>query len=375
MVAYARPDADITTTGVGGGTYASLANDADFIYGNENAAVTYECSLTNVSDPASAADHTVRYRVAKLNGTSLDGGGNAVYATVSLYEGASLIAADTQRTCDGSWTTYELDLSEAQANSITDYTALRIRLVSPASGGSAASRRAVGLSWAEFECPNATVTGSVAFAGTGTAAGASKLTVFGAGAASGAGTLTGAALLIVPGAGALSGVGLLVGAADVLPPGGATVEGAATLTGSGALAGAGLVLVLGAGTLAGAGTLDGAAFVRVRGAGGHSVIGALEAEGMVTVYAASLLSATGALAGAGQLIIPASSTLSGTALLAGTPLLFVIASATMTGTGALVASGHVMGATPAENTFTVAVESREMAVLAESRTLMVPPTD
>lgn len=162
MTQYARPDGDITTTGIGGGSYASInessANDADFIYGNENTSVTYECSLSNITDPSVNTAHTFSYRVVKLNNTTPDGEFNACYVTASLYQGSTLICADTQKKLDGTWTTYSKTLSTAEADTITDYTDLRLRFVSPASGGSPSTRRAMGLSWAEFQTPDAAVT-------------------------------------------------------------------------------------------------------------------------------------------------------------------------------------------------------------------------
>jgi len=176
MPQYSRPDGDVTRTNIGGGTYASIdetsASDADFVYGNENAAVTFEVSLSNPTAPSVDTGHTFRYRIAKLNGTSVDVDGATVYCTVSLYQGASLIKADAQRTAAG-WTSYDLTLSEGEASGISDYNDLRLRFVSPASGGSAASRRAIGISWAELQLPVAytLAVDTGAYALTGIAAG------------------------------------------------------------------------------------------------------------------------------------------------------------------------------------------------------------
>jgi hypothetical protein len=162
MAQYLRPEADITTTGIAGGTYASIdetsATDTpagtEFVYGSENVAVTYEVRLSDATDPAVHTGHTFRYRIVSLDGTTPSVSA-AVYCTASLYQGSTLIKADTQKTTTDSWVTYTLTLAESEADDITDYTDLRLRFVSPASGGSAAARRALGISWAEMEVPNA----------------------------------------------------------------------------------------------------------------------------------------------------------------------------------------------------------------------------
>jgi hypothetical protein len=158
MAQYARPDADITRTNVASGTYADIdettPSDSDYLYGTNNSNVTYECGLSNVSDPNSSSGHTFRYRVVKTYTGTPDAGGSTTYVTAYLYQGTTLIATDTERTLDGTWTTYSMTISSSEADSITNYTDLRLRIYSGASGGSVANRRSVGLSWAELEVPD-----------------------------------------------------------------------------------------------------------------------------------------------------------------------------------------------------------------------------
>ncbi|KKT30749.1 MAG: hypothetical protein UW18_C0011G0010 [Microgenomates group bacterium GW2011_GWF1_44_10] len=161
MAQYGRPDGDVTTTGVAGGNYASIdeitPSDADFIYGAEATAVTYECSLTNITDPVSDTGISFTYRVAKLNGTTTDGAGNAVYVTTYLYEGATLRASDTQKTLTDTWTDYTYNCTTAECDALSDFTDLRLRFVSPSSAGNATTRRAMGLSYAVLTAPTAPV--------------------------------------------------------------------------------------------------------------------------------------------------------------------------------------------------------------------------
>jgi hypothetical protein len=155
MSTFLRPDGDITTTGVSSGTFADIdettASDADFILGGENTAVTYECSLTNPSGTPGAGTTTVRYRAAKFRVGALATGGNTLTLTVSVYQGATLIATDpTTRTLDGAWNDYSWT---PDMSSVTDWNDLRLRFVSPASAGNATNRRALAVSWTELQAP------------------------------------------------------------------------------------------------------------------------------------------------------------------------------------------------------------------------------
>lgn len=159
MATFARPDGDITNNGFSGG-FADIdeasPSDADFWLGNNNQADTLEVSLSDVSDPSSSSGHIFRYRIAKgdEDGTTPDGGGNAVTITASLWQGGTQIATDVAQTADGTWTQYAYTLTGSEADAITDYTDLRIRFVTTASGGSPANRRAGAVSWAELEVPS-----------------------------------------------------------------------------------------------------------------------------------------------------------------------------------------------------------------------------
>lgn len=157
MAQFGRPDQQITNTG--NGLFSDIdeasPSDADFWFGDNNAADEFEVGLSNVSDPSSSAGHTFRYRIAKTNAGTVDGTGNAVTVTARLMQGTTQIATDTARTADGTWTQYELTLSGAEADAITDYTDLRLEFLTSASGGSPANRRGGAVSWAELEVPEA----------------------------------------------------------------------------------------------------------------------------------------------------------------------------------------------------------------------------
>lgn len=176
MAQFARPDSNVTQTSFTGGFAEideAVASDTDFAYGDNNTAAELEVGLSNVSDPASSTGHIFRYRIAKTNNGTVDGGGNAVTVTARLMQGATQIATDTAKTADGTWTQYAYTLSAAEADAITDYNDLRLEFLTSASGGSPAVRRGGAVSWAELEVPNApagqqytsTPSGSLGFGG------------------------------------------------------------------------------------------------------------------------------------------------------------------------------------------------------------------
>lgn len=156
MAQFARPDGDITNTGTGGFGDIDEASpsDVDFWWGDNNVAEELEVSLSNVTDPASSTGHTFRYRIAKTNAGTVDGAGAAVTVTARLMQGGTQIATDTAKTADGTWTQYAFTISGAEADSITDYTDLRLEFVTSASGGAPANRRGGAVSWAELEVPD-----------------------------------------------------------------------------------------------------------------------------------------------------------------------------------------------------------------------------
>jgi Fibronectin type III domain len=112
---WAKQDAGVTDL------YATIdeavVDDGDYI--TTISTGTYECKLQNVVDPASSSGHVIWYRLQGPTGT----------VTVSLVQGTTVIATDTPRTPGAGWTTYSYYLSAGEANSITDYSDLRIRFV------------------------------------------------------------------------------------------------------------------------------------------------------------------------------------------------------------------------------------------------------
>lgn len=180
MAQFLRPDSTVTATSFTNGFAAideSAASDADFAYGANNIAAVLEVGLSNPGGTPGSGTTTVRYRIAKTKTGVVDGTGNSCTVTAALYQGTTLIAADTARTATGTWTEYSW---APNVGSVSDWNDLRLRFTTSASGGTSANRRGGAVSWAEIEAPDAqsaitgtmaaTESGSDSFAGSGTVA-------------------------------------------------------------------------------------------------------------------------------------------------------------------------------------------------------------
>lgn len=127
-VSFARPIQDITlgswkdeadgTTDIFNSIDESSPSGTDYIYGSD----TYETLLTSYSDPTASDYHAVRYVYYKTGDVSA-----TVNLTVRLMQGAVEIASWTHNDIPVTETEAEQYLSAAEADSITDYTDLRLR--------------------------------------------------------------------------------------------------------------------------------------------------------------------------------------------------------------------------------------------------------
>lgn len=120
---YARPVSDVSaggwTASTGSDLFAMLdetsANDSDYITTTSDS--TCEVALGSLSDPALSTGHIVRYRI------SATGGG----IIVRLREGSTTIASWTHNPAPASPTTCAQTLSGGEADSITNYAALKLQ--------------------------------------------------------------------------------------------------------------------------------------------------------------------------------------------------------------------------------------------------------
>jgi len=124
VVQLIRPTSDISsgawTPSTGSDLFSMLdetvADDNDYIVTTSTS--TAEVGLSSASDPAVSTGHIIRYR-AKGTGT----------LTVKLMQGATTIATHVP-TLTTSFQTFTFTLSGAEADSITDYSNLRLQFVS-----------------------------------------------------------------------------------------------------------------------------------------------------------------------------------------------------------------------------------------------------
>ncbi len=150
---YARPTSDVTvglwTPSTGVSLSAMLdevtPSDTDYIESQLSPSLSVaRVGLGSVTDPVSSANHIVRYRMGKdiTGGATIDG-------AMWLYQNTTLIATFPARDNVDALKTYMETLTGAQADAITDYADLRLRMsatetVTPAAptfvnGGSASA--------------------------------------------------------------------------------------------------------------------------------------------------------------------------------------------------------------------------------------------
>ena len=152
MAQYARPASDITTDWTTTPLWSKLdevsPDDADFITGT-GATKTAEVKLSSVTDPNDHANHIWSLRL-KATGSSA-----AEKATVTLYQGLTSIEVliNNQTIVRNAFNLWTGTL--VNAANITDYSDLRIRLVTGSSNGAAET---IQCSWIEFSVPNVPAT-------------------------------------------------------------------------------------------------------------------------------------------------------------------------------------------------------------------------
>lgn len=156
MAQFARPDSDVSNAGawITAPLWPNVdevsANDADSIaspVGPVNAMC--ELGLSDVIDPRVGTGHIWRVR-AKRTGGVFD---NAYTLKVDLMEGATVRATQTHSigTLE-TWTNFTRTLTAGEADAITDYTNLRVRLTADDAGSVLSDR--VSVSFAELEVPD-----------------------------------------------------------------------------------------------------------------------------------------------------------------------------------------------------------------------------
>src|SRR3990167_3114075 len=141
MAQFARPDADTTlgnfqdqaggTTNIYLSIGESVADDADYIRSPTSPVnEAYVCRLSDVTDPVSSSSHVMRMRtsVDQASQESLDFTHQLRQGYVNEGTPGTLIASQSRTAVTSTtWTASTYTLSGAEADAITDYTALFFR--------------------------------------------------------------------------------------------------------------------------------------------------------------------------------------------------------------------------------------------------------
>lgn len=117
----------VPTPGGGSGIYADTAGTDDSHYAEISNSGDVEHGMAALIDPNSASGHTVSYRARYA------GGASSGSVTVTLKQGASTTIASWTDTLTASFQTFTHTLTSGQANSVTDYSALRLRFAASVS--------------------------------------------------------------------------------------------------------------------------------------------------------------------------------------------------------------------------------------------------
>ncbi len=149
---YGRPNADSSvgtwtthsalTTGLWDTLNEAVPDDADFIRSVVAPSSTaYEASFASLVDPVSSTGHVLEVRARHDNG-----GGGGVTLTSELRQGANALSTplSVAEALTSSWVTYSYQLSAAQADAITDYSTLRVRVTATQAAADVPTPQAVG---------------------------------------------------------------------------------------------------------------------------------------------------------------------------------------------------------------------------------------
>ncbi|KKK45032.1 hypothetical protein LCGC14_3166150 [marine sediment metagenome] len=151
MAQFARPDSDVTLTNFDSPFWSNVdevSPDDDTTSQRSGfgvaAGALYELTLSNVTDPVSSTGHVLRVR--HLSSPTLVTG----QILIELRQGASTVIASATFDAPTSYTTFIITLSGAEADSITDYTDLRVRGTTQVT-----TNFRLLTTWIEFEVPDA----------------------------------------------------------------------------------------------------------------------------------------------------------------------------------------------------------------------------
>ena len=161
MAQFARPDNDDTigawtdeasgTTDIYTGIDEVTAEDTELVRSeNDPSSSAYIAGISAVTDPVSSVNHIVRYRYIK--GETGGGAPGVIDLIVELRQSTTVIASQTHNGIANTVAAGTFTLTGGEADNITDYSDLNVRLVADKSAGTRTSWGEV--TWWEFEVPN-----------------------------------------------------------------------------------------------------------------------------------------------------------------------------------------------------------------------------
>ncbi len=159
---FARPDSDVSKGGwtdtAGGDSDGVLYDEInesarnDLNYARSLSMIppvsttdTWTAGLSNVVDPETSSNHIVSYVYRK------NGGASTIDITTRLMQGVAPIVSWTHNGVGSSFTLAQQTLTAAEANSITDYSDLRLEFTATASGIGLGTSGDI--SWAQLQVP------------------------------------------------------------------------------------------------------------------------------------------------------------------------------------------------------------------------------
>ncbi len=154
MAQFGRPISDVSigvwTDDVGGTTnlWAVLDDNTttEYIEDLNGGNGTYECNITSLTDPLVSTGHIIRF---EMQGT---GSGGPERCEIQLWQGTtSQIATTGNQTSRGAWGIKAYTLTAGEADTISDYTDLNLRIISSNLGAT----EDMWVAWAELEIPDA----------------------------------------------------------------------------------------------------------------------------------------------------------------------------------------------------------------------------
>jgi hypothetical protein len=351
MTQYAVPDSTAVATSVtivGAATVHEATDDgidsgtpddnASRVTGTSTASV-FIVNLEDIEDPGTANTN----HVLKTRATSRGSLGSFHQMRVQLRQGTTNITNDLV-TLTGSWVTYTRALTGPEANSITDYTDLKVRVKVAFASGVNAAYTAV-----EFQCDDqGATTGAVTFTVTPTATIAARGAMTGAASFSvtpsstltyGA-KFTGATDLTVTPSASLSANASVVGATDL------TITPSAALNANASVVGATDLTITPNAVLSANAGVVGTTDLNISSTSNFTGLANLTANTALALTPSGLIAARAGLSGSASVTLTLDGTFSGIASLSGSLSFVITPSAALSALAAIVGvTGLSIGAT------------------------------